>query len=284
MTVSEWESFNAVVHDVLRHLKAEVERSEPGVLVLKGGLHLGLLNLAQHCHANPRREWQDIIQHHLEVMRETVDADVGYRRESMRIRLVPDDYAPSELRESHVAQPYAESVIALLALDLPTAVRPVDREELVDDGIDVADAWALAWGQTREHERPTNVDQIEVNGAKVHSIFGESFFVASLVEFLPELIGEIGENGALVSIPRRHTIVAHVIHDLAVVPAIQTMLPITRKLHAEGPGSVSAHLYWWRAGSLSPLPSSLREGEFEFFPPPDFVELLQSLPQGDEPT
>jgi hypothetical protein len=40
----------------------------------------------------------------------------------------------------------------------------------------------------------------------------------------------------------------------------------------------SSDLYWWRDGQLTPLPVRLQNGNLGFYPPPEFVEVLNSLP------
>jgi hypothetical protein len=50
-------------------------------------------------------------------------------------------------------------------------------------------------------------------------------------------------------------LLVHPIADSDVRIAIAGMIPITRRLHTQGPGSVSPHLYWWRSGTLEWIPT-----------------------------
>lgn len=283
MPEAEWADFNRAVLAAARRLKLTVERLDPGLLVLRGAGERGLLNLAQLCHAAPRPEWPDLIGRHLRIVTDPASF-TGFHPDLLRVRLMPDSAAPQELT-TPVIRPYAESVVAMLTVDLPTTVRLVEADELAGAGLGVDEAWGRAWAQTRAAEHPDHHEVLD-GEAGVHSFNGQSFFVSSLVEFLPDLVSDIGLDGAVVSIPRRHTVLAHAVSDLRVVEAVQTLLPLTRRLHAEGPGSVSAHLYWWRPGAGGPgpgpgnlvwLPSYLDDHALEFHPPPAFVDMLNTL-------
>ncbi len=293
MAADEWAGFNRAVLAAARQLGLVVERLDPGLVVLRGTGERGLLNLAQLCHAVPTIEWPGLIAHHLRIVTDP-QAFAGFHPDLLRVRLMPDSTAAPEVT-SPVIRPYAESVVAMLTVDLPATVRLVEAGELAGAGLGVDEAWARAWAQTRATERPELHETLPGMEADVHTFNGQSFFVSSLIEFLPDLVPDIGLDGALVAIPRRHTVLAHAIADLSVVEAVQALLPLTRRLHADGPGSVSAHLYWWRPGAddrladparrpgpgpghLVWLPSYLDgDAALEFHPPPAFVEMLNTL-------
>ena len=78
--------------------------------------------------------------------------------------------------------------------------------------------------------------------------------------------------------PRRHTVVFHVIQNLAVVSAINSMLNVVPQMCFEGPGSITPSLYWWRPGqALMQLPTHVSGDTVEFHPPPAFTEMLNRL-------
>jgi hypothetical protein len=275
MDAREWAGFNEVVRDVMKRTRIDVERYEPGAVVIRDRGTFGLLNVAQLCHVNPRGEWPAIVANHFANV--LAAGEEVWAPDLLRVRLFPDDYFGPEALAATVTRPYAESVVAGLVIDLPTRVQTVAPEQLAEAELDPDAAWDLAWRHTRASERPEHYEVANINGAPVHSMLGDSFFTASLVQFLPDLVGAIGPNGAVVSIPRRHTILAHVVENLAAANAVQGMLPLTRSLYAEGPGSISAHLYWWRDGDLRWLPSMVSETAIEFYPPDDFVDMLNGL-------
>ena len=59
--------------------------------------------------------------------------------------------------------------------------------------------------------------------------------------------------------------------------AIENMVPFTRRLFTEGPGSISAHLYWWRDGSLAWIPSDMANDSISLHPTTEFLEMLNLL-------
>jgi hypothetical protein len=78
--------------------------------------------------------------------------------------------------------------------------------------------------------------------------------------------------GALVAVPNRHTMLYAPIADLTVVDTLQAMAILSQRRHAEGPGSLSPTLYWWRDGHLLALPVEVDDDGVRFFPPNEFVE------------
>lgn len=276
-----WARFVDEVDRSARRQRLDVERHVPGALIVRELGTLGLLNIAQLCHGNPMPRWPAMLDEHFAFVRDAMSAPATLHAEQLRVRLLPDDFGPPEaVGDVMVTMPFAESVNAAIAFDLPTTVQMATAESLAQVGLDIADAWPEAWRHTREREHIDQHDVIEVDGAVLHSLFGESFYVASLVPYLGDLIDGIGEAGAIVTLPRRHTILAHVIRDTSVARAINPLVANTRRLFAEGPGSVSAHLWWWRAGELRWLPVQVEDDAVTFYPPDDFVELLGSLPPG----
>lgn len=274
-----WRRFVEEVERSVRRERLDVERHEPGAMVVRGMGTLGLLNVAQLCHASPAARWPGILDEHFAFMREALSTPAALRADQLRVRLLPDDYGPPEAIGGVVLmRPFAESVNAALAFDLPTTVQMATAESLATIGLDAGDAWEAAWRLTRERERVDQHDVIEVDGAVLHSLSGESFYVASLVPFLTDHVDGIGEAGAIVTMPRRHTILVHVIRDLSVTQAIHPLVANTRRLFAEGPGAVSAHLSWWRGGELRWLPVQVDDEAVSFFPPDDFVEMVGALP------
>ena len=188
-----WAAFDDQVRQSVQRLGLDVERIEPGAVFVRNQGMLGLLNVAQLCHAQPPSDWPRMLDEHFTAALSGSTGDDVLTSAQLRVRLLPDDYGPPELiGDEMVLQPFAESVNAALAFDLPTTVRIATASDLEPLGLDHAAAWELAWQQTRTSERVDQHDIVEVGGVQLHSIFGESFYVASLVRFLPDLIGDLG--------------------------------------------------------------------------------------------
>ena len=65
------------------------------------------------------------------------------------------------------------------------------------------------------------------------------------------------------------------------VEVISGLATFVHSAYIEGPGSISDDLYWWRPEGLVRLPAEVGEGRVEFFPPDEFVELLNRLSEED---
>jgi len=284
MSADKWLAFHCELYDVVGELALPVTRIDPGVVHLRDGRSLGLLQLAQHCHLRLRDEWHDLISSHLLTMVTHLDDDVEpYSAIDLRIRLVPDTPADAETFCRFGARPYAEGVVQLLAVHMTDAVRCVPESEIEARGWDVDDAWRSAVIQTEMLERPDELHVIDIGDATFIHVFGERPFIASMVGVLDQLIdtaAHIGEFGAIVSIPSRHSILVHPIDGIADQNAIDAMIPIARQLYRQGPGSVSPHLYWWREGEMMWIPTFF-EGDqdglhVESFPPPELADVIDA--------
>lgn len=277
MSPDEWHEFNSE----LRHLSAisplDVDTVAPGHLVLGDGRRVGLLNLAQLCHLVGRDQWQSVIEEHFVTVSSHLSRPAqAFSTLDLRVRIVPDDHADRRLHRRLVTRPFAEGALEMMAVRTDDGVRAVHRSEIRGLGA-VDDLWASAWAQTRTLERPDELNIIDVDGAKIHHLFSEHFFGASFVPYIDDIVEGIGEHGALVSFPVRHSVLVHPIQDGSVVTAAQSLIPITRQVHRNGPGSVSAHLYWWQAGHLTWIPTYFAADGSEFYPPAELAELIDRL-------
>lgn len=276
------------------HLELDATaRSVPNVL--------GLQNLAQLCHARPRETWSALMQHHFDVAldpksskgAEELAGDWDLARDAVKLRLYREDHLPSlELVTWHVA----EGLVAVLTFDLPesvVSVRAADRDtwDVSDDEL-----YEIALENVRRDGLLT-ASEIEVGDtASVYVLEGgNTFFAASHALFLEDYLmnaslmspgGFQGEFGAVIAIPHRHVVIYHPIDDLGAVAAIQSMLVTAANMFAEGPGSISSDLYWLppddheqneRDDLLVRLPCERVDDGLRFMPPPEFVEVLNSL-------
>jgi len=258
MDASEWLDFHCELHDVVAEIGLAVSTIGPGAIRLRNGRSLGLLQLAQHCHLRGRDEWRDLIVAHLRTMTaHLLDVVEPFSMFDLRVRLIPDTPDDRDTLRSLGARPFAEGIVAVLATDVSDAIRCVPATEITELGWDLDEAWASARAQTELLERADEVHTIDIGGADIVHVFGERPFTASMVGVVDRLIAEtadIGPDGAIVSMPLRHSLLVHPVGD-EVRTAIAGLIPITRQLFKQGPGSVSAHLYWWRDGELQWIPT-----------------------------
>ncbi|BAN02677.1 hypothetical protein [Ilumatobacter coccineus] len=282
MAPGAWLEFNCELYAIVDELAIAIDRIDAGVIHLQSGRALPLLQLAQHCHLSPRDDWHDLIRQHLRTVTAHLTEVATLSAEpismiDLRVRLVPDDPADRPVIDELCARPFADGIVQVLAVDIPDAIRLVPRCEIDELGWDLDEVWSSAWAQTEALEQPDEVNVIDVGGADVVHIFGHRVFNASLVRQIEDVVGTIGPNGAIVSIPHNHSVLVHVIEDTTVVTALNAMIPITRQVHRHGPGSVSPQLYWWRDGAMTSIPTYFAPDGVEVYPSPELVAILRAL-------
>lgn len=289
----EWESFVAAVEDELRRRRWRYRLADGYVWAPWGADEadgdadeaLSLLNLAQLCHAAAPEDRPQVIAGHFDalvaghddrVLADALAGDLAAARPYLKVRLYPKATFEADA-DQFVVRDVADGLCAVLCFDLPSNVVTVNAESLQRWGCTADDAWYQALANLRRTER-AEVSPVEVEGATLAAMSGDSFFVASNLLLLGDFLEEESRWGALAVAPNRHTLLFHPITDLAVLRAIDALVVMAARLCAEGPGSISPHLYWWRDGVLKTLPAVETEDHFEFVPPEEFVtEVLEPL-------
>jgi hypothetical protein len=179
----------------------------------------------------------------------------------VRIRLTPVDAVSDHVR------PFAEGVVQSVALRGTDGDRDLRADEIDDP------SWASAWAQTQALEQPHEINTIDASGVPLVHLFSDTNYGASFVPFLADVV-DIGPQGALVSIPLVHSVLVHAITDVSLVQAAQAMIPITRQVHKAGPGSLSPHVYWWRDGNLTWIPTYFGRNGADFHAPNGLADLI----------
>ena len=258
MSPSDWLDFHCEVYDVVADLDLDIMRIDPGAIRLEDGRSIGLLEVAQHCNLRPRADWKSMISSHLRTIGEHLDVAASFSMFDLRIRLVPDAPADADTFAKFGARAFADGIVQLLAVDVDNAVRCIAESEVEALGWDVEEAWRSAVMQTEMFEQPEELHQIDVGDASFLHLFGQRPYTASMIGVVDRLIestAQIGEFGAIVSMPLRHSILVHPVEDNSARTALSALVPITRQLYKQGPGSVSPHLYWWQRGTLTLIPT-----------------------------
>lgn len=281
-TVDEWASFSALVRAHAGRRRWVGDLAEGYVMQPFPEVVMALGTIARLCHAAPRADWAEMIATHLDravAMDEALDTDPDQSRALLRARLVDGSYLEQfswELAQREVA----ERLHLVLAHDLPTMVSTPARGELRRLG-DEDELFALALAQTRA-EAPPDPDRYDLpnpDGTRVPVwlVNDESFFTATHALWAEELVGPPSPHGALVTVPNRHTLLVHPILDLRVMSATNHMLELTRRMYAEGPGSISDGLFWLRDGTLTRLPHRVEHARLVFATPDEFLDVLYGL-------
>lgn len=251
---------------------------EDGILRLKGSAaEYGLSNVAQAWRQSRPSERRDLLLERLAV----IDA----QQESPQI--APADMPAlarpqlwaladaAELEGDLVMLEVADDLVAVLSVDLPTTVHAVHPRDIAGTGLTEDELWQRAVQQLDDGE------SIERNflddDQLVEVLVSDSHFLATQVLALEELMGALPEHGALVALPHRHVLALHPIRDTTVLDAVGVMAPFAVEQFEAGPGSLSAHLYWWHRDGLERIVVDDVKGAVS--PPDSFVAMLEKLPE-----
>ena len=287
LTESEYKRFRGLVQDWLRaHSRGFREVEGGGIDVDLGAekpMMIGLLNLAQKCHAAAAEDWAALIAEHLDSVVNTDGIDAAPSFESvkamLKVRIYPEDYGaglPSgELLL--VKRALAPGLIAALAIDYPKTVASVPPDTAEGWGVTVDDLFGIGLANVREQDRPGVQRQPLDGGGSISVLIGDSFFVSTWALMLEDFTIPSSPHGAIVAIPNRHVVVFQPIVDLSVVEGTQAVIALAVQMYRDGPGPISPNLYWRRGDSLTLLPTRYAGKTAYFEPPAEFIEVLNQL-------
>jgi hypothetical protein len=286
----DWASFlePAEFAGLVRQVRGELDRRRvryaldeaTGTVTVADGGSYGLDNLFRLANASDERDWPELVANHVRILFDTPRPDVNAlladheaARARLRVRVLPTATA----EDAHLRLPVAPGLDAVVALDLEDSVVIPPRERFADWEMDLDEVFRLALEQTR-HEPLPPADAIPLgDGTTLLRIESPSFFTATAVLFLADHV-EVGEAGALVAVPSRHTLLVHVIEDAhAATEALHRLASIVPGLEAELPGGLSDTIYWAHEDALEPIPTSYADGRLTVEPPPAFVAMLGTL-------
>ena len=194
----------------------------------------------------------------------------------LRIALVPDDpVSESQWRD---CEPVAlhEGTLEMLVADMAEGPTPLTTETIERLDWDPWETWASARSLTEALEGADEVNVIDVGDAELIHLYSDRPYLASLIGVVDQLVEGIGERGALVSIPSRHGLLVHPLHDATGRAALGAMVPLTRSVFQSGPGSVSPHVYWWRNTVVDWIPTAMSPEGVDCYPPSELAELLDA--------
>ncbi|WP_261958325.1 immunity 49 family protein [Streptomyces nigrescens] len=255
---------------------------------VEGGHHSPLHNLAHLCRRVPEDRWPALVESHFANLRQASRGGESAAEllAGVYARLLPVDSFNAELAGAlSYARVVADGLVFAYALDGPTAVRILTDVDVNRAGLEELGqaAFANLMGVPVEHE------EVAIEGrALLHSVYGDSPFVASKALFLSELAQQVtGEPlpkaGALVVVPTRHLLAYHPIVDGSVADAINDLAAYALGAYEDGPGALSPRVYWWHQGglqSLTVIDHATRT--FSLQPPPELLGLMKGLVRLDQ--
>ncbi|MDQ1009546.1 hypothetical protein QFZ82_004031 [Streptomyces sp. V4I23] len=250
------------------------------------GHTFSLYNLAHLCRRSPEDRWPEMVAAHFAGLREASRGGAGNESaeellRGVHARLLPtESFTPDLVGAMRYARQVADGLVFAYALDRPTSVRILTDPDVERAGLQELGEAAYA----NLMRVPVEYEEVAIEGhALLHSVYGDSPFVASKALFLSEVVQQVtGEPlpdaGALVAVPTRHLLAFHPITDGSVADAINDLAAYAYRAHQDGPGSLSPRVYWWHRGGLTSLTVIDDEtGTFSLQPPPELYGVMKGL-------
>lgn len=202
--------------------------------------------------------------------------DYEQARAILRIRLMPDASMGGVEVPGSMVRAIAPGIQAVLVYDFPDSTASVHEEHLASWPVDAATAFDQALANLDQEPLPLNEDMEVEPGTSVRVWYGDSFYVATRLLRLAELLPP-GTIDALVAVPNRHTLLVHPIVDAGAVSAMQPIYRLAVQLFREGPGSISDQPYWWHEGALEQIPHHAKGSDVTVMPPDGLLAVFEAV-------
>lgn len=283
-------SLDSLVVLVAESLGYACQRVPGDVMLLEGAnrLHVSMRNLRQLARLVPRDDWPALVSDHVSTIVTAIEepldlSDFELAQHLLRTRIYPAEADNGIL----AARPFAPGLIEAVVVDTPTTVRTVTIEEARAWPVSLDSLFVLGRANVRS-DGPLQCEEQEVGGVRFSVLQGWTFYVATHAAWLEDYL-ELGPYGALVVVPSRSMIAAYPIQGRGgaepwassphghgpVVLAATELQAQAQHAYEEGPGSLSPHLFWWRAGALTLLETQY-DGDSVVLPK-DFLAVLTTL-------
>jgi len=280
-TPAAYPAFEHLVREELRRQGLEVEIDDGYATVPGRPGKYGLENLAQACALRERAQWPQIIEAHFaalrraEAEREALGGARTFEQAAplLAVRLWPAEFVAQIGPGALVYREDLPGLVTVLVYDLPETIQQVRPEEAAAWGRPGEELFALGLDNLRRKPRP-EIRRVAMEGERrVTVLSGTSFFVASECLRLDHFPGCVGRYGAVVGVPTRHIMLAYPVDDAAALEAAGLLVPIVYGMCQQGPGSLSARLYWCYQGRFAEVPYRV-EGKTVHIAPPEGLQAL----------
>lgn len=260
-----------------RYGECAVDADRGTIEVPARGCVFGLTNLAQSYRAADEEDRRVLIYAHVARLDDfhpdaLAERLSDYRRvqDDLRVRIVSDVHLE---RFDGVFDSLPVGLKSCLTLDLNGAVCPVDRQYLDGWGMDRDEVMADALHRTLGAEQLSALDG---GGGRYRVLTADSMFAATrLLDFEPD-VSDIGDMGAVVTIPSAQTVMVCPLQcGEEFVDGLAHMLAVSCMRFEAGPNSVSPNALWWRPGRELEGFARLDHGTFELVCPDALRAYLQ---------
>lgn len=295
--VPEWANFfdkkeyNCFIDSVEEYFKQNNFKISinDGVVIVENddfGLNnLGLVNLAQVCKQEKRNVWKDIIADHFNRMIEANKFETDFNKkikdfnqiqQYIGVRLYHKEYIETVGKENTVYRELTDEIVELLVFDLPHTVTSIKPKNISAWNKQTNELFDIGFKNIKSNY-PLEISQQDMKDYKIWFIQSDNVFASNILLDKDDLKKHIGKHGALIGVPHRHAVIIYPIENLEVARAINSLIPIIKGMNNEGPGSISDKLYWYNDNKFINLPYKIGDNKLQFYPPDDFVTMLNRL-------
>jgi hypothetical protein len=285
---NEYLLFINEVENYFKNLNVQYELADGQVFVGEnefGFNNLGLVNLAQVCKQDEPKNYKEIINEHFSSFIradqfEKEFAKIAENFEEVKtyigVRLYHNEYISSIGKENIIGKDFAGDIYETVVFDFPHSIINIKPEQ------------TTAWNKTNDelfevgvenikNKYPLTITKENFGEFSIWFVSGEHFFNPNIVFDIENRKELIGSKGSLIGLPHRHSAIIYPIENLEVIKAINGLIPAIYGMCKEGPGSLSDNLFWYRDKKFTQLPYKIEDNKLDFFPPEDFLNLLNEL-------
>ncbi|MCW2885555.1 MAG: hypothetical protein QOE54_1665 [Streptosporangiaceae bacterium] len=283
-------ALDSLVVLVAESLGYSCQRVPGDVMLLEGAnrLHVGMRNLRQLARLVPRDDWPALVSDHVSTIVTAIEEPLDLSNFDLAQHLLRTRIYPAEADNGVLAaRPFAPGLIEAVVVDTPTTVRTVTIEEARSWPVSLDSLFVLGRSNVRS-DGPLQCEEHEAGDVRFAVLQGWTFYAATHAAWLEEYL-DLGPHGALVVVPSRSMIAAYPIQGRGVAepwaaypngygPVVRAAAELqaqAQQAYEEGPGSLSPHLFWWRAGALTLLETRY-DGDSVVLPE-DFLAVLSTL-------
>lgn len=251
-----------------------------------GFSNLGLVNVAQVCKQDDQKHYKEIIIEHFNSMIRANKFDKEFEKiannfeevkKYIGVRLYDNEYVAYVGKENTVGKDFAGNIYSTIVYDFPDSVLSIKPEQIIPWKKTVDELFEIGIANIKANY-PLSITKQAFGEFSIWFVQGEHFFTPNIVFDIENRQEElIGSKGSLIGLPHRHSAIIYPIENLEVVKAINGIIPTIYGMNQEGPGSLSNNLFWYNDKTFTQLPYKIEEGKLQFFPPENFIELLNEL-------
>lgn len=250
-----------------------------------GFSNLGLVNVAQVCKQEDKKHYKEIITEHFNSMIRANKFDKEFAKiadnfeevkKYIGVRLYDNEYVAYVGKENTIGKNFAGDIYSMIVFDFPDSVLSIKPEQTTPWNKTIDELFQIGI-ENIKLKYPLTITKEVFGEFSIWFIQGEHFFTPNIVFDIENRQELIGSKGSLIGLPHRHSAIIYPIENLEVVKAINGIIPTVYGMNQEGPGSLSNNLFWYKDNVFTQLPYKIEEGKLQFFPPDNFLELLNEL-------